>query len=406
MKFSMITLNACVAAAALLASTSDAYSLNTPKVTPVTQSNVLDQNADVAMSQYEAALKAAFEQASASALQGQQQQQQQAAPEAATESPAVTAAPAFSTATSTSFHQHAEEQDHAVDQYEAALQAALGSSSRVEETVAAALYSEADNGIAQAQEQQQQQQQQQQQPNWEIISESISAQIEKAESKVGAPLSAAAKGEIVGTVLAGSAVLGTAAINSPLLMGAALGYGATHVLNGKRGEELRRVSKDAIRSALTFTQTQLEEERGDISKASARIMKHIQHEAQNKANQVSRDLSNAPAHLVEEGKKMVTARIMDHIQHEAQTKAMEAQKVAQERAQQVSSHVFEEGKKIVNSDDFKQAPNRTFKAVTAFLGSDEVKRAKDSVVKSIQDGLESEELKAVKDRAAKSLKGM
>mmetsp|Transcript_13528 Transcript_13528/g.38050 ORF Transcript_13528/g.38050 Transcript_13528/m.38050 type:complete len:384 (+) Transcript_13528:93-1244(+) len=383
MKFSIIGINACLAATALLASTSDAYSQNVPKVTPVTQSNVLDANADVAMSQYEAALKAAFEQASASALQEQV---------AATESPTVLVTPTFSTSTSTSLYQEGvEEQDNAINQYEAALQAALESSSRVDETVAA------HSPVVQ---------QGQEQPNWESISESISMQIEKAESKIGGPLSAAAKGEIVGTVLAGSAVLGTAAINSPLLMGAALGYGATHVLNGKRGEELKRVSKDAILNALTFTQTQLEEEQGDISKASARILKHIQHEAQHKAEQVSRDLSNAPAHLVEEGKKMVTAKIMDHIQHEAQNKAMEAQKVAQDRAQQVSSHLVEEGKKIVSSEEFKQMPNRTFKAVQAFLGSDEVKRAKESVVKSIKDGLDSEELKAVKDRASRSLKDM
>jgi len=156
-------------------------------------------------------------------------------------------------------------------------------------------------------------------------------------------------------------------------MGAALGYASTHVLGGKRGEALTKASKDAILNAVTFTQHQLEQEHGDISKASARIMEHIQHEAldrakevqqaaSHQAHQISNELSNAPVQLVKEGKK------------------------------------------LVSSGEFKQMPNRTFKAVQAFIGSEEVKRARESVVKSIKDGLESEELKAVKDRATRSLK--
>ncbi|VEU34111.1 unnamed protein product [Pseudo-nitzschia multistriata] len=344
MKFSAISLHTCLAATALFASNCNAYTPGVPKVTPVTQSNALDNNADIAMSQYEAALKAAFEQASSTAAPD--------APEAES-----------STASAT-FAEQVEEQEQAIDQYEAALKAALESTSAAAGAPSSISFGEAEPVANQDD---------QNGPNWESISENISSQIEKAESKIGAPLSAAAKGEIVGTVLAGSAVLGTAAINSPLLMGAALGYASTHVLSGKRGEDLARVSKDAFLSAVTFTQTQLDQEEGDISKASARIMQHLQHEAQNKAmevgkvaqtqaHQVTRDITNAPTHLVEEGKK------------------------------------------IIASEDFKKMPNRTFKAVQAFLGSDEVKRAKESVVKSIKDGLESDELKAVKDRATRSLK--
>lgn len=286
-----------------------------------------------------------------------QQQYQQvaavAAPEAATESPTVLE----SVAPTTILLNHVQEQEEAIDQYETALKAALEAASRVEETETPAAAEAAEPSSI----------------LWESISDDISFQIEEAESKIGGTLSAAAKGEIVGNVLAGSAVLGTAAINSPILMGAALAYASTHILGGKRGEDLARVSKDALRNALSFTQTQLEEEQGDISKASVRIMQHIQHEAQDRAKKVQRVAQDQAHH--------VSREISD-----------------------APTQLVEEGKRIVTSDEFKQMPNRTFKAVQAFLGSDEVKRAKESVVKSIKDGLESEELKAVKARATRSLK--
>ncbi len=324
---------------------SDAYS--NPKVTPVSPGNAVEM--DNAMSQYEAALKAAFEEASPPAVPSPANQ---ASVVPATGIPSATnhdqAPPAWGV-TPKSFDK-VEQQEEAIDQYGAALKAALKSSSMTGETSAppTIVFGDAE----QAEE-----------PDWANISKDISSRIEFAEKKFG-PLDAAGKGEIVGTVLAGSAVLGTAAINSPLLMGAALGYAGTHLLEGKRGEEL----KESLNNAVEFAQCTLELEQGDISKASARIVEHLQNEAIKKsreaAQQVAREIENAPAHLVEETTK------------------------------------------FVQSEDFQKAPKRAFQAVSAFLGSDEVKRAKESVVKSIQDGLESDEMHALKARATRSLKDL
>jgi hypothetical protein len=334
------------------------------------------------MSQYEAALKAAFEQASAtSSLPSPTDQEQYLAQQAQVEEQRQLAfvrqisVESSTIDSNTALLEQVQEQEQAIDQYETALKAALESSGAATTAPSTIVFGE------EAQEEQDPAPlvaaatSSYEQLDWSSISKDISSRIEQAESKLGGELDPAKKGEIVGTVLAGSAVLGTAAINSPLLMGAALGYAGTHVLGGKRGEALAEYSKDALRNAVTFTQSQLHEEKGDISKASARIVEHLQNEAMRKAkdmghaaemqaHQMSKDLSTAPAHLVEEGKK------------------------------------------IVESDDFQQMPTRTFSAIKTFLGSDEVKRARESVVKSIKDGLESEELKAVKDRATRSLQDM
>eukprot|EP00531_Pseudo-nitzschia_arenysensis_P015168 CAMPEP_0116143188 /NCGR_PEP_ID=MMETSP0329-20121206/15315_1 /TAXON_ID=697910 /ORGANISM="Pseudo-nitzschia arenysensis, Strain B593" /LENGTH=358 /DNA_ID=CAMNT_0003638487 /DNA_START=12 /DNA_END=1088 /DNA_ORIENTATION=+ len=349
-------------AVALLAASdySDAYS--NPKVTPVSPGNAVET--DNAMSQYEAALKAAFEQASATAVpsalnQEQQMKEAPVAPAWGVPQQEVETPPVWGVTKSVD---QMEGQEEAIDQYGAALKAALESSSMVEETSAppTIVFGEAE---------------QVEQPDWANISKDISSRIEEAEFKIGKPLDASAKGEIVGTVLAGSAVLGTAAINSPLLLGAALGYAGTHVLGGKRGEELKEASMEALTNAIDFTQTQLDNERGDISKAGARIVEHLQNEAIRKSREVQK-----------------AAEVQAH-------------QVAREISD-VPSHLVEESKKLVQSEEFQEMPKRTFKAVSAFLGSDEVKRAKQRVLQSIQDGLESEEMQAMKDKASNSLKNM
>jgi gas vesicle protein len=380
----------------------DAYTPSVPRVTPIKQSNVLDSNADVAMSQYEAALKAAFANANAATP---------ASPIASTNtattavtSPVVTApapkeeeeeeattnnyfsvsphmmknthafvdnnvATATATATPSAFVSNTQQEKKPVlDQYEAALKAAF------EATAPPTIVFDANNvqdealPIVSADDEQQQQQ-----PNWDSISEDINAKIENAELKQGGrPLSAAAKGDIVGTVLAGSAVLGTAAIHSPLLMGAALGYASTHVLGGKRGEALSKASEDALQSAIEFSKSQLELEHGDISKASKRILNHIQHVSNDKFDELSNEISNQAQH-------------------------------ARNELTNAPTLIAEKTKQYVSSDEFKSMPSRSFKAFTTFLNSDEVQNAKKSAVKAIKDGLESDELKAVKNRATLSL---
>ena len=149
----------------------------------------------------------------------------------------------------------------------------------------------------------------------------------------------------------------------------------THILGGERGEVLAEASKEALNNAVAFTEAQIKEEKGDISRAGARIVEHLQNEAirksrevqkaaELKAQEVARDISDAPSHLVDEGKK------------------------------------------FVQSEDFRQMPKRTFKAVSAFLGSDKVKRAKQKVIDSIKDGLESEEMQAMREKATRSLTNM
>ena len=334
-------------AVALFASSNYSDAFSNPKVTPVAPGNTVES--DNAMSQYEAALKAAFEQASVTAVPSPVNQQQE-----------------LETAVQQAWSQDSFEQathnEKGIDQYGAALKAALESSSTVPPTI---VFGEP-KAVAKDQ---------QSQPDWANISKDISSRIELAESKLGGPLDASTKGEIVGTVLAGSAVLGTAAINSPLLLGAALGYAGTHILDGKRGEELVSASKEALTNAVTFTQAQIDEEQGDISKAGARIVEHLQNEAIRKSQEVQKAAE------------------------------IQAQHVAHEISE-APSHLVDEGKKIIQSEEFKQMPKRTFKAVAAFLGSDEVKRAKKAVLKSIQDGLESDEMQAMKDRATSSIKNI
>ena len=340
---------ACAATAALLA-TNYATAFRNPKVTNMPPPKAAE--VDNAMSQYEAALKAAFEQASATAVPSPENQQQELG------------FPVVKPAWSPNNFDEVEEQEQAIDQYGTALKAALEASSMAERATAppSIVFGEQDKVTKKKQEQ----------PDWANISGDITARIKMAESKLGAPLDASAKGEIIGTVLAGSAVLGTAAVNSPLLLGAALGYAGTHILGGERGEALAEASKEALTNAVAFTEAQIKEEKGDISRAGARIVEHLENEAirksqevqkaaEMKAHEVARDISDAPSHLVDEGKK------------------------------------------LVQSEDFQQMPKRTFKAVTAFLGSDKVKRARQKVVDSIKDGLESEEMQAMREKATRSL---
>jgi hypothetical protein len=201
---------------------------------------------------------------------------------------------------------------------------------------------------------------------WNALSEMIQMKLDNAESKQGKPLTDEAKDELIATALAGS-VLGTA-VGSPLLIGAALGYAGSQMLQGENGEKTREVigkaSKEMLaqaNKALAFTKEQLENEE-DLSKASKKILLAIQ----DKANQVQEDLKTSPQ------------AVMDNLKVNL--------------------------KKTVESEEFKTLPNRTFNAVRSFLESDEVKRASSSAVKAIQDGLASDEMKALQSRATQAVK--
>jgi hypothetical protein len=194
---------------------------------------------------------------------------------------------------------------------------------------------------------------------------SVQSKIDFVEQKQG-PLSDEAKDELIATALAGS-VLGTA-VGSPLLVGAALGYAGSQLLQGEKGEKTREILGNASKemlaqanAALAFTKEQLEQEE-DLSAASKKILLAIQE----KAKKVENDFKNSPQ------------------------EAMERLKVNL--------------KKTVESEEFKTLPNRTFNAFRAFLESDEVKQASATAMKAIQDGLESEEMKALQSRASQAMK--
>lgn len=211
------------------------------------------------------------------------------------------------------------------------------------------------------------------QPNWEIISTDINKKIEIAELEQGGqPLSPSAKGDIVGTVLAGSAALGAAAINSPLLMGAALGYASTHILGGQNGEVLSNKSKIAVMDAVKFSKHQLELEHGDVSKATRRIMNHIQHETTDRIEHIQNDITVQAEHLEQE----IKAAPAKFVQHTAE---------------------------FVKSEEFKSMPSRSMNALSTFWNSDEVKNAQKSAIQAIKNGLDSDEIKAVQKRATLSL---
>jgi len=388
MKFSIVSF-CCWLSVATITSSVFIEAYTTPSVPKVTNTNA---NTNNAMSQYEAALKAAFEQAAAatatttsSSLPPPQESFPQVkTPIASTTitdndnkhfsmSPHMikdnhdTVVPQeklHAAASSAFLTQHIEQEEKVVDQYEAAIQDVFEST-----TPATTL---PPTTIVFGDEHQDQEPEPEPEPDWDTISKDIHHQIVSAQSKQnGEPLSPSATGEIVGTVLAGSAaVLGSAAIvGSPLVMGAALGYASTHVLGGKRGEALSKASKVAMTDAIQFSKSQLALEQGDISKASKRILNHIQHEATDRFSEVHKDIS-------------------DQAQHAKQEFVMAPNRLA------------DKTKQLVTKDN----AIRSFKALKTFLQSEEVQNAKNTAVKAMKDGLESDELKAVQNRATISLK--
>ena len=182
--------------------------------------------------------------------------------------------------------------------------------------------------------------------------------------KGGKPLSDEAKDDIIATAVAGS-VVGTA-VGSPLIIGAALGYAGSQMLQGEQREKAReaigKASKDLLsqaNAAVTFTQKQIEQEK-DLSAASKKILLAIQDKAKEVQSEFSSD------------------KIMGDLQSNL--------------------------KKTAESDEFKQLPQRTFQAVRNFVESDEVQKASASALQAIKGGLESDEMKALQSRATQAVK--
>ncbi|KAL3918021.1 MAG: hypothetical protein SGILL_004442 [Bacillariaceae sp.] len=339
MKFPSFALKTWLLAAVL--STANAF----------TNNNGFDSSMDGAMSQYEAALKTASK-----CTTGNNENLPKVSP------------PTYSDVT---LLQQIDEQHEAMEKYEAALKAAFLSTaaapgcSHPVTTVTNNMSPDAQSDTLKTIVNEQQTKLNEGQC-WDSLTQEIEGIISDKETASGKPLSEDVKDEIIATAIAGS-VLGTA-VGSPLLIGAALGYAGTQILQGENGnqnlkflgtasQELMSQAAEQANAALTFTKEQWEEEQ-DLSAVSKKILKEIEANAQS----VHEDIQAAPSHLVENLKT------------------------------------------TVESEDFKQLPNRTFKAFRNFLGSDEVKTVSKNAMQALRDGLESEELKALQSRASQVVK--
>lgn len=198
---------------------------------------------------------------------------------------------------------------------------------------------------------------------WSSLTQMIQSKIEE---KGGDSLSEEAKDQIIATAVAGG-VLGTI-VGSPLVVGAALGYAGSQMLEGEKGDKARQVMGQASKEvreranyAIVFAKQELENEK-DLSHVSAKILLAIK----DKAGEIKTEVKESPVLMAEKLKRNVI--------------------------------------KSVESQDFKTLPKRSFGAFKAFLESDEVKNVSAGAVDAIKAGLESQEMKALHNRASKAVK--
>lgn len=137
------------------------------------------------------------------------------------------------------------------------------------------------------------------------------------------------------------------------IIAAAVAYKARHVLG-----QASQAAIEHANSAIVFTKNELENEK-DLSKISKKILLAIQEKAETVTIQ-------SPTLLAEEMK--------------------------------------DNAMKMIESEEFKTLPKRSFHAFRQFMGSDEVKNVSSKAIKAIKDGLESDEMKALQHRASQSLK--
>lgn len=200
---------------------------------------------------------------------------------------------------------------------------------------------------------------------WSSLTQMIHSKIEEHG---GDSLSEKETDELIATVVAGS-VVGTV-VGSPLIVGAALGFAGSQMLQGENGEKARetigQASKEVMtqaNAAIDFTKKELENEK-DLSKVSKKILLAIQ----DKAGEMQKELaeSTSPEKIVQ------------------QLPGLMAEKLKQ--------NVLE----TVNSDEFKSLPQRSMNAFAAFMESDDVKKMKATAMQAIKDG-QVEATKALKE---------
>lgn len=322
----------------LCISASSAFS---PRVSPP-NSDARDSNVDSAMAQYEAALKSMSNSI--------------AYKEVDTYGPSHR---------DPIFLQHMNDQYEAMEKYEAALKAALQSTTSESMMRAAAASVQRTSNTSKATFNQQESQGNPPQ-SWHTLTQEIHVIISEKESMANNPLTGEEIEEIVATAITGS-VLG-AAIGSPLLVGAVLGYTGTQILKGEKGSKTFEVLGKAkhdfvtkfatqVQAAATFTREQWKEDQ-DLSRVTKKILKAMEENV----HTVPRDFHEAPTQLVENVKRSV------------------------------------------DSDGFQHLRSRTLNALRDFMGSKEFQKLSNIAVQVIQKGMESQEMKAFQTRASNIVK--
>ena len=218
---------------------------------------------------------------------------------------------------------------------------------------------------------------------WSSMTQMIHSKIEEAG---GDNLSDEAKDEIIATAVAGS-VVGTV-VGSPMVVGAALGYAGSQMLQGEKGEQAREALSQAGKEVMTqasaaidFTKNELENEK-DLSKVSQKILLAIQ----DKASEMQQDFQEQTT----------------------------PQKLAEKTAGLMAEKLKENVMNTVESEEFKSLPKRGMNAFMSFMESEEVQKLKSTAMHAIQEGqaeatkalkegLESDELKALQSKAAKAV---
>jgi len=208
----------------------------------------------------------------------------------------------------------------------------------------------------------------------------------KIEEHGGDSLSEEATDELIATAVAGS-VVGTV-VGSPLIVGAALGFAGSQMLQGENGEKARETIGNASKEVMTqanaaidFTKKELENEK-DLSKVSKKILLAIQ----DKAGEMQTELqeSTSPQKIAEQLPGLVAEKLKQNVMN------------------------------TVNSDEFKSLPQRSMNAFAAFMESDDVQKMKATAMqamkegqmeatKALKDGLESDEMKALQSRATEAV---
>jgi hypothetical protein len=199
-----------------------------------------------------------------------------------------------------------------------------------------------------------------------------------------------AQDQLTNTAIAGA--LGVV-MGNPLVLGAALGYAGSQMLEGENYEKtveamenLRKGITKSVHETISLAHETLEKD-GDLSKLPNKM---IQGMLLAKATEEFGQLKTKPKELLSSWKSELEQRLK-HGRSEM------------EQLKDAPTHALENVKHALESGELKEAPGRAFNAFSAFLNSDEVKQVQKRALEAMKNSLESEEMKALQSRASKAL---